>query len=155
VFGSELTAMIEDGAGLVVGTVGDDGEPRATRAWSVTLVDPDERRVRVVVSADDEVTVANLRVGTTLALNGADVRTLRSVQLKGRVVAVEAAGPDDLDSARDQSERFLQAVHDTDGNPLEQLRRILPIEVVVVEVVVVEMYDQTPGPDAGGALVVP
>jgi hypothetical protein len=155
VFGSELTAMIEDGAGLVVGTVGDDGEPRATRAWSVTLVDPDERRVRVVVSADDEVTVANLRVGTTMALNGADVRTLRSVQLKGRVVAVEAAGPDDLDSARDQSERFLQAVHDTDGNPLEQLRRILPIEVVVVEVVVVEMYDQTPGPDAGGALVVP
>ena len=154
-FGSDLTAMIEDGAGLVVGTVGDDGEPRATRAWSVTLVDPDERRVRVVVSADDEVTVANLRVGTTLALNGADVRTLRSVQLKGRVVAVEAAGPDDLDSARDQSERFLQAVHDTDGNPLEQLRRILPIEVVVVEVVVVEMYDQTPGPDAGGALVVP
>lgn len=153
-FGSDFTSMIGDGAGLVVGTVGDDGEPRATRAWSVTVVDPDERRVRVVVGADDEVTVANLRVGATLALNGADVRTLRSVQLKGRIVAIDTAGSNDLDSVRDQSARFLQAVHDTDGNPLEQLRRILPIEVVVVEMVVGEMYDQTPGPDAGEPLAV-
>ena len=152
-FGSELTSMIEDGAGLVVGTVGDDGEPRATRAWSVTVVDPAAGRVRVVVGADDAVTVANLRVGALLALNGADVHTLRSVQLKGRVVAVDAAGTADLETARAQSDRFLQAVHDTDGNPFEQLRRMLPIEVVVVEVVVDEMFDQTPGPEAGGPLV--
>jgi hypothetical protein len=54
---------------------------------------------------------------------------------------------------RVQSGRFLQMVHETDGNPLESLRRILPIEVVVVELEIDEMYDQTPGPDAGGPLV--
>jgi hypothetical protein len=155
VFGSELTSMIEDGAGLVVGTVGDDGEPRATRAWSAIVADAEQRRLRVVVGADDPVTVANLRVGTTMALNGADVRTFRSIQLKGTIVAVDAAGSDDVDAARSQSDRFLQAVHDTDGNPLEQLRRILPIEVVAIEMVVDEMYDQTPGPEAGGPLRAP
>ena len=152
-FGSELTTMIEDGAGLVVGTVGHDGEPRAARAWSALAVDPDERRIRIVVGADDPVTVENLAVGATIALNGANVRTFRSVQLKGKIVAVEPATADDLDTARVQSERFLQAVHETDGNPLEQLRRMLPLDVVAVEVVVDEMYDQTPGPEAGGPLV--
>jgi hypothetical protein len=145
-------SMIEDGAGLVVGTVGDDGEPRAARAWSVTVVDDAVGRLRIVVGADDPVTVANLRIGARVAVNGADVRTLRSVQMKGEVIVVDQAGPADLDVARVQSDRFLEAVHVTDGNPLEQLRRILPIEVAVVEIVVDEMFDQTPGPDAGGLL---
>ena len=151
-FGSELTSMIEDGAGLVVGTVGDDGEPRACRAWAVTVADPEGGRLRVVVGGDDPVTVANLRVGATLAVNGADVRTFRSVQLKGRIVEVVEAVAGDLAASRAQSDRFLQAVHETDGNPLDQLRRILPNEIVVVEIVVDEMYDQTPGPEAGGPL---
>lgn len=152
-FASELTSMIEAGAGLVVGTAGADGEPRATRAWAATVVDPDARRLRVVVSADDPVSVANLRPGAAVALNGADVRTFRSVQLKGRVVTVEPPTPDDFDAARVQSDRFLQMVHETDGNPLESLQRILPVEVVVVEIGIEEMYDQTPGPEAGGPLV--
>lgn len=151
-FGSELTSMIDAGAGLVVGTAGADGEPRATRAWAVTVVDDGTRRVRVVVSADDPVSVANLRTGAVVALNGADVRTFRSVQLKGRVMAVESPSADDLGTTRAQSDRFLQVVHETDGNPLELLRRILPVEVVVVELEIDEMYDQTPGPDAGGPL---
>lgn len=152
-FGSELTSMIEDGAGLVVGTVDQGGEPRAARAWSVSVVDHDERRVRIVVGADDPVTVANLEAGAPVALNGADVRTFRSVQLKGRVDSVAAATAEDLHLAGVQSDQFLLSVHETDGNPIEQLRRILPLEVIAIEVIVDEMYDQTPGPDAGGPLV--
>lgn len=151
-FASELTSMIEDGAGLVVGTVGADGEPRATRAWSATVVDPAACRLRVLIGADDAVTAANLSEGGRVALTGANVRTFHSVQLKGRVVSVEEAGPADLEVARVQSDRFLQTVHETDGNPLESLRRMLPIEVVVVEMLVDEMFDQTPGPEAGGPL---
>ena len=152
-FASELTSMIEDGAGLVVGTVGADGEPRATRAWSVTVVDPAGCRLRVVVGADDAGTIANLREGARLALTGANVRTLHSIQFKGRIDAVEEANSADLGVARDQSDRFMRAVHETDGNPIGSLRRMLPIEVVAIEMVVDEMYDQTPGPAAGGPLV--
>jgi len=51
-----------------------------------------------------------------------------------------------------QTDRFFEVVHLTDGNPIELLRRMLPIEVLVVDVVVEEMFDQTPGPEAGAPL---
>lgn len=150
-FGSGLMTMIETGAGLVVGTVGADGEPRATRAWGLTVVDPDARRVRLVMSADDPVTVENL-AGGVISVTGADVRTFRSVQVKGTIVAVEPPTADDVTLARDQSDRFLTAIEETDGDPAELMRRILPHEMIAVELVVAEMYDQSPGPGAGTAL---
>jgi hypothetical protein len=143
--------MIEAGAGLVVGTVSADGEPRATRAWAATVVDADARRVRVAIGADDEVAVENL-AGGALSLTGADVTTFRSVQMKGHVVAVESPTAEDVDLVRLQSGLFFGAVHATDGNPHELLRRILPHEVIVVEMIVEEMFDQTPGPEAGSRI---
>ncbi len=149
-FGSDLMDMIGAGCSLVAGTVSSDGEPRATRAWAIRTVDTDARRLRVVMSSDDEVAVANLRTGR-FALTGAHVRTLRSVQLKGRVVLVEDATPDDADMVAEQSSAFFRAVNETDGNPIALLERLLPANVVVVEFEVDEMYDQSPGPGAGAA----
>lgn len=143
--------MIDVGAGLVIGTVGADGAPRAERAWAVSVVDPDTKRVRIVLGADDPVTVQNLANGP-VALTGADVRTFDSVQFKGHVVAVEPPTSDDVAHVREHVDRFFAAVHATDGNPIELLRRMLPHEMVAVEMVVGELFDQTPGPDAGAAL---
>lgn len=150
-FASELTAMVEAGAGLVAGTADAGGAPRAARAWAVTVVDEGARRVRIALGADDEVFVANLATGR-LSLTGADVRTFGSVQIKGRIVAVEPPNAADVELMRVQSAAFFAAVQATDGNPVESLRRMLPHEVTVVEMIVDEMYDQTPGPAAGAAL---
>jgi hypothetical protein len=151
VFGSELMEMIGSGCSLVAGTVAADGEPRATRAWATSVVDAGACRLRVVMSADDTAAVDNLRTGR-FALTGANVRTLRSVQLKGRVVAVEPATPEDVDMVVEQSSAFFCAVNQTDGNPIGLLERLLPADVVVVELEVDEMYDQSPGPGAGAAV---
>jgi hypothetical protein len=145
-------SMIDAGAGLVVGTVAADGEPRAARAWSAEVIDPAERRLRISVGADDPITLANLGSGS-IALTGADVRTFRAVQMKGRVLAVEEPTAADLELVHVQSERFFRAVHETDGNPVEHLRRLLPVAIVAVEVLVDELFDQTPGPAAGAPLV--
>jgi hypothetical protein len=150
-FGSELTSMIEAGAGLILGTVDDDGAPRGIRAWGARVVDVEARRVRIVLTADDRRVVDNL-AGGKAAFTAADVRTLRSVQLKGRVVTVEPPTPDDVALTRSQIDRFFEVVNKTDGNPLEQLELMLPTEMVAIEVVVDEEYDQTPGPTAGAAL---
>ncbi len=150
-FATELMTILESGAGLVVGTVSADGMPRADRAWAATVVDAESRRIRFVMSADDAAVVDNLQSGRA-SLNGADVRTYQSVQLKGRPVVVEAPSPADVELARDQSARFFEAVHLTDGNPIEALRRMLPLEMVAVEMIVEETFDQTPGPSAGAAL---
>jgi hypothetical protein len=150
VIGDAERALIGPGTSLVVATVARDGEPRATRAWSAAIVGED--RVRVLVSADDPVVVDGLRPGAVVAVTGADVRSLRAVQLKGVLGAVDPPDAPDLASLEAHAERFFDEIHATDGNPVELLRRLLPHQVVAVEVVVDEVYDQSPGPGAGAVL---
>lgn len=151
-FASELTRMAESGAGLVVGTVSVDGAPRADRAWGVSVVDADERRIRFVMSADDPAVLEHLESGH-VSLTAAEVNTFRSIQYKGRPVVVEAPTAEDIEMARSQSEKFFEMVNAVDGNPVEHLRRMLPLDTVAVEMTVTEMFDQTPGPSAGSALI--
>jgi hypothetical protein len=150
-FATELMNIMETGAGLIVGTVSPEGWPRADRAWAASVVDAEARRVRFVMSADSVAVVDNLQSGK-VSLNGAEVSTYQSVQLKGRPVVVEAPTSADIELARVQSETFFEAVHRTDGNPIEALRRLLPHEMVAVEMIVDESFDQTPGPSAGLSL---
>lgn len=141
---------------MIVATVAPDGEPRAARAGAWSLVDPASRRVRLAVSADDPVMVASLRDhaarGVYLAVTGADVATLRSLQLKGRVVAVEEPDADDLELAGRHQDLFVSKIEATDGHSRDVVWRFLPASLIMVEVLVQEAYDQTPGPDAGQVL---
>jgi hypothetical protein len=143
--------MIEAGAGILLGTVDDDGAPRGVRAWAAWVVDADEQRLRVVFTGDDPVVVASLE-GRKVAVTAGNVRTLRSVQMKGRVVSVEQPTTADMEITDQHIEWFFEAVHATDGNPVELLRSMLPCSYLVVEMIVDEQYDQTPGPTAGNAL---
>jgi hypothetical protein len=152
-----LDAMLELGSALIVATVAPDGEPRAGRASAWSVVDAAARRIRVAVGADDPAMVANLRAGVAggyVAITGADVATLRSVQLKGRVVAVEAPSQDELDLVARHTDVFVGKIHVTDGHSPEVVRRFLPTALTMVELVVEEAYDQTPGPSAGAVLPV-
>jgi hypothetical protein len=148
VFSADVLSILDAGTSLIVGTVGPDGEPRATRAFALTVVDVDGDVVRVVVSADDPDLSDHLATGL-IAVTAADVRTLRSVQLKGRIVGVEPSGVDDEAVAAEHSGRFFQAIHETDGHDLSAIRQLLPLQTVCVEIAVDELFDQTPGPDAG------
>jgi hypothetical protein len=150
VLGTAELTLIGPGTSLVVGTVDAGGAPRATRAWAASPVGHD--RVRVLVSADDPVVVDSLQHGGAIAVTGADVRSLRAVQLKGTLDLVEPPTAHDLAALEAHVELFFDEVHATDGNPIELLRRLLPHRVVAVELVVDEVFDQSPGPAAGAAL---
>ncbi len=149
--GSGFIELIGSGTSLVAGTVAADGEPRATRAWAAQVVDDQTWRVRVVMGADDQVSVDNLRTGR-FALTGADVRTLRSVQLKGQVVGTEPPTADDVQQVAQHSSAFFRAVHETDGIAIALLERLLPATVLAVVFEVEEVFDQSPGPAAGAAV---
>jgi Pyridoxamine 5'-phosphate oxidase len=135
-------------ATLLVATVDDDGAPRAGRGW-VAVDAGHPGRIRVVVGADDPAMVANLRPGARIAVTSGDVRTLRSTQVKGRVDTVGPTSDDDLTAMAGAVDGFVRAVHEVDGNPPEQLRRLLPNAVLAVEIDVDEVFDQSPGPGAG------
>src|SRR5688572_3772270 len=94
--GTGFLELIDGGASLVVGTVSSDGQPRAGRAWASRIVEWEPLRIRLVMALDDEVTVENVAPGAIVAVTGADVRTLRSVQLKGCVRLIEPPVPNDL-----------------------------------------------------------
>lgn len=141
-----LSCLMHEGGGLLVGTTDGAGVPRGTRGWGLRL-DADGH-LRVTVSADDPVIVENLSDGV-VALTAADVRTLRSAQLKGRIVGVEE--PDDIDRVvtDEQTATFLQAIVETDGYSPAVLRRIVPDRLLTIVVEVSSGFDQTPGPTAG------
>jgi hypothetical protein len=148
VFSSDVMAILDAGTSLIVGTVGPDGEPRATRAFALVVVDDAANRVRVAVSADDPIAVQHLHAGA-IAVTAADVSTLRSVQLKGRVQLVEPPTERDLELVHEHSSQFFQAIANTDGIDVDVARRMLALSVVAVEFVVDELFDQSPGPAAG------
>ena len=140
-----LSCLLDDGVGLLIGTSDERHVPRAGRAWGVRMVD---QLLRAVISADDPNLVANLDQGR-VAVTGADVRQLRSAQLKGRVVAVEEPDETDLATADEHTAAFLTAIMETDGTEYELTSRLLPRRMLTVVVDVEEGFDQTPGPTAG------
>lgn len=154
VVSADIAARLGDGCSLIVGLVGPDGRPVAARASSFDLA-ADGRRAVVLVPAH-ELASSGLPLDEDLdlaiAVTGADVRTLASAQVKGRVRGVAAGTEADLDRARRAYEAFAAAVLETDGFEAEAMARWVPAAVVRVEVEAEEVFDQTPGPGAGRLL---
>lgn len=152
-FAAYLASVVEAGIALIVGTSDPDRAPRAGRAWTVAIVADDPLRIRVAVTADDPVLVENMRSGQ-IAVTGTDVTTFRSFQCKGRTVAVEPPSSEDLAVYAAQTEQLLGAIRATDHTPIDVVRRMMPRAVVMAELVVEQVFDQTPGPNAGSAMAV-
>ena len=91
----ETAAFLETGCALIVGTVATDGEPLAARGWGLTVLDPSRVTVRLLLDVADITTIEHLAAGGAVAVTSADVRTLRSVQMKGRARGVEIATGED------------------------------------------------------------
>jgi predicted pyridoxine 5'-phosphate oxidase superfamily flavin-nucleotide-binding protein len=135
----------------VVGTVDASGVPDATRAWGLRVLD-DRQRVRMLLAAAAGTALANLAATSVVAVTATDVRTLDSVQVKGRAVHTEPATDEDR---RDHDAYFAAlrlALHEVDGTSSELLDRMRPGPLVAVVASVDAIYDQTPGPAAGSRL---
>jgi hypothetical protein len=148
VFDAERRAFLESGCALIIATAGPDGEPTASRGWGLTFLDaPDE--LRLLLDAEDGVTVERAAAGAPIAVTAASVPTLHSMQLKGRSLGVaEATAADEARAARYCDALFTE-IHVTDQTPLALLERLTPIGYVACTIAVDDVYDQTPGPSAG------
>ncbi len=147
----DLGALLGQCSSLVVGLVTPEGRPVATRAWAFDL-DEGGREARVLLPSA-EVRALGLPVDEALdlgiAVTGADVRTLASVQVKGRLRRLGAGTGADLARALRAFDGFATAVVETDGFDEALIARWMPASVHVAAVEVEEAYDQTPGPSAG------
>ena len=135
-FGGEIS--------LTVATVDADGQPYATRGWSLLPVSSE--RARLLIDAND---ASRFAPGVAVAMTAAEVRTFRAVQLKGRCRGVDGATDADRAAVTAATDRFATAVRETDGTPRHLFDRLVPAAFVACLVDVDEAYDQTPGPGAG------
>lgn len=146
---TDEAALLESGVSLVVGTVDAEGLPDATRAWSARRQGDD---VRILLPTTSARALANLEGGGLIALTATMVDTLRSMQLKGRALAVEPATDDDRATMAAYVREFFANVQRTDGSDPERLQNLVPDDVVAVVFAVDHVFDQTPGPRAGARL---
>lgn len=153
-FDSELATFLESGCALIVATVSGEGEPYATRGWGLTVLDH-RGSARLLVAAGDTRLTTDLADGGRIAVTAADVRTLRSVQLKGVATPVDAATDEDRARTARYTHDFYCDIEETDGVPPEVIARFTPLDVAACTVTVDEVFDQTPGPGAGVRLGAP
>ena len=143
------TRFVEAGPALLVGTVGADGIPHATRGWGLTILDPGTGEIRLLLDADDTQTRANLLTTGAIRITAGDVPTLRALQMKGKCTDVTPATDLDTERSGRYRDAFFTAIEQTERTPREWSERLAPSTLVACTVRVNEMFDQTPGPAAG------
>jgi hypothetical protein len=152
VFTAETTAFLEGGCSLVIGSVGADGAPTASRGWGLTMLSRERGECRLLLDAAAERFIDNLHRTGVIAVTAADVPTLRSIQLKGVVTDIEPATDADRDRADQYTCAFFDDIEHTDGTDRRVLEHMRPREFVASLATFDRIYDQTPGPSAGAAL---
>jgi hypothetical protein len=146
----DLTQHLAAGVSLVAGSVSPTGAPHASRCYGARPLAAD--RLMVFLDANDTTAVDNVRATGRLAVTTGDQWTFRSVQLKGRIESMADATDDERAEAVAHMERFWARVSLADNLPRNAVDRGTPTSYVACTVRVDAMFDQTPGPRAGGAI---
>jgi hypothetical protein len=152
VLSRETASLLEGGYALIVGTADAARVPHASRSWGITVLSRDPAEIRLLIDAEDAVAIANLEPAARIAITGGNVKTLRSIQLKGTVLAIEPGTDEDRARAERYADAFFGEVGNVDGTPRELLQRLMARDFVACTVHIVELYDQTPGPGAGASM---
>lgn len=141
---------MSSGAAVVVATAGSDARPAITRGWAPTYDAASCLMTLAVTAAAGSPTLINLESNGLIAVTVSEPLTYRTAQLKGEVEEIGQPSEQDRIQVYQHLGRFVEDVaqlgitHGADGLFLGDLR--------VVSFVVEEMYEQTPGENAGRAL---
>jgi hypothetical protein len=144
----DVVDLLESGCATFLGAVDADGRPVASHTTGIQVVEGGTR-LRVMVNRADDAAIAALQATGVVAVGATDVYTLRSIQVKGEVVAVEPATAEDRIRTDAYIAAFSQAVYETDGTDVALMRRAIPSDFVALVTTIEDVFDQTPGPHAG------
>jgi len=144
---AELSAFIEKGVSILVGSRDAGLAPECLRAIGVQVESSSELTVFLPASTA-QATVANLLDNGRIAVCFSCIADHHTSQLKGRVLSIEIAG----EESRPIVDRYRRAIAQelaSVGLPQHITFRINHWPCWAVRLRVDDHYDQTPGPDAG------
>jgi hypothetical protein len=145
--GNFLTA----GVAGVAATRDERLRPTIARAWAPSVL-AEAARLRVCIgAAAGSQTHANLESNGAIAATFSLPSSYRSVQLKGSVVELRPPTDDELAAVEEHVAAFSREA-ETVGLMPDSGRRLIAPELLTVVVEIREVYDQTPGGNAGARL---
>jgi hypothetical protein len=136
---------------VVVATRDDYLRPSIARAWGLAASSDGAEVALCVAAPAGSSTRANLESNGAIAVTCSQPSTYRTVQLKGHVIAVSETSDDHLAAVDEHVEAFSREAEAV-GLPPGSGRRFTDAGLVAVSFTVSEVYDQTPGPNAGARL---
>ncbi len=148
---AELIDFLQSGLSALVGTCDASLRPACCRAVGVVVHEGGERVTVFVPEAAGRQTLANLRDNGRVALTVSRPLTHRTVQMKGRVIAMHKALETERASVAGYIEAFGACV-DAIGMPRARVAQVASWPAWAVEFRVEDLYTQTPGPRAGKPL---
>jgi hypothetical protein len=147
----EVTQFLTAGVAAIVATRDDQLRPQIVRAWGVSVSTERTELTLCVEAPDGSPTRANLEGNGSVAATFSQPTTYRTVQIKGEAVALAEPTAEQLAAVEEHLEAFGREVEQV-GMPADAGRRLIDRRLVAVSLAVRELYDQTPGPNAGAPL---
>jgi hypothetical protein len=147
-----LAAFLEDGVGIHIGTRNQHLEPNGARAISVKVEKDGAHFLVYLAKAAAERVLADLRANGQAAVVFGRPIDERACQVKGQFVEARAVRPRELPHARTQWDAFLRNLEHI-GIPRASAQSWLDVPDVAIRLKATAVFEQTPGPDAGKAIV--
>ena len=147
----EITRFLSGGVAAIVATRDDQLRPQIVRAWGISVADDGTELTLCVEAAAGSRTRANLEANGSVAATFSQPTTYRTVQIKGERVALAEPSAEQLAAVEEHLEAFGREVEQV-GMPADAGRRLIDRRLVAMTLAVRELYDQTPGPNAGAPL---
>jgi hypothetical protein len=145
-----LRLSTEGGMSIILGTVDADGNPATCRGVALQAGDSELSTVTVYIPvATGQQAIANIATTRRIAVVSSEPISHRAVQFKGVSRSVRLARADEAKLIEDRMAAFSDVL-DRLGVPQRVVWSMTHWPAFAVEIAVEEIFDQTPGPKAGG-----
>jgi hypothetical protein len=150
----ELAAFVQGGVSLLSGTCSAALVPESQRAAGVRVWPGNCKLTVLLPKATGEIAIANLRENPRLAVTMSQIQTHRTVQVKGSVFAIRDADAEDHALMERWAAGFRAALAWV-GIPEGVTRGLKLWPAWAVDVDIIHVFAQTPGPVAGVKMPLP
>jgi hypothetical protein len=145
---ARIKRSLEPGTSILIGTVDPQGFPACCRGIAVTSTD-DLKTARVYVPiATSHETIANIATTGRITIVACHPVEHETVQIKGIVTGTQLANESEAVLVRDRLAQFGSALNRI-GIPPRVTRTIGCWPAFAIDVRVDDIFEQTPGPNAG------
>lgn len=146
-----VRSCAEAGRSVIVGTTDANGQPSCCRAIAIATKNDFDSIIVYVPVATGQETVANIATTRRVAVAWSQPITHESLQIKGVTRGVRVASPAERPFV-EQRLGELAEVLETLGLPRRLTLSVAHWPAFAIEISVDQVFDQTPGPQAGAAL---